>query len=94
MKIITGKDIKGADLYTIENEPIESIALMERAAGTIAQAIAEKADVNTPLLFFIGKGNNGGDGLAVARILWNAGFTCNVFMAFGVDGLSEDCMVN
>ena len=69
MKIFTGHQIKEAARYTIDNEPIESLALMERASEALGQAIAERVAQQSELLFFIGKGNNGGNGLAVARML-------------------------
>lgn len=94
MKILTGKQIKEADRFTIENEPVDSIELMERAAEVIAQAICNEVEQGSDLLFFIGKGNNGGDGLAVARMLANVGFGCSVFMLHAVDELSEECRIN
>ena len=78
MKILTGKDIREADLYTIEHEPVASIDLMERAAAALEAEVvaeAEKAEAaegaahKTEYLIFAGKGNNGGDGLALARLL-------------------------
>ncbi len=60
MKILTGSQIKEADQYTIKNEPIDSIALMERASNAIAQWVCENIDKTISLLFLVGKGNNGG----------------------------------
>ena len=95
MKILTGQQIKEADKYTIENEPISSIDLMERASNTIAQWFCENIDKNNPLLFLIGKGNNGGDGLAAARILFHAGYDCSVCMLTdNKEELTEDCRYN
>lgn len=94
MKIFTGEAIKEADKYTIENEPIASIELMEKAANVIAKRIEIEVKKETPLLFLIGKGNNGGDGLAVARILHNAGYDCSIYSAFDVKDLSEECRYN
>lgn len=94
MKILTGNQIKEADRYTIDNEPIGSIALMERASGIIAQWIDKNIDKKNPLLFLIGKGNNGGDGLAVARILYHSGYNCSVYVPFEKEFLSEDCLYN
>lgn len=94
MKILTGEQIKEADLATIKREPVESIDLMERASETLAQAIAERVSIDSKLLFFIGKGNNGGDGLAVARMLSDAGFSCAVAMVFAPDKCSQECRTN
>ncbi|MFV0418612.1 MAG: NAD(P)H-hydrate dehydratase [Dysgonomonas sp.] len=94
MRILTGEQIKEADRYTIENEPISSIDLMERASTAIAQWIDSNTDKNKSLLFLIGKGNNGGDGLAVARILYHTGYNCSIYLPFEKDQLSEDCLYN
>mgnify|MGYP001511517925 FL=1 len=94
MKILTGSRIREADRYTIAREPIDSIALMERASESIAQWVTGHVRPECPLAFFVGKGNNGGDGLAVARMLHRAGFSCAVYLAFGRDELSEECRFN
>ncbi len=94
MKILTGKDIKEADRYTIDNEPISSIDLMERASESIAEWICHNIDRERHLLFLIGKGNNGGDGLAVARILSQKGYRCSVYLAYRKEQLSEECLTN
>lgn len=76
VKILTPEQCRQADAYTIANEPVKSIDLMERAAKACV-------DWLTPLLkergglrgakagvrLFCGPGNNGGDGLAIARLL-------------------------
>lgn len=94
MKILTGTQIKEADRYTIEHEPISSIDLMERASNTIAEWICNNISKASPLLFLIGKGNNGGDGLAVARILFHAGYDCSVYLPFEKEQLTSECAVN
>ncbi len=94
MKILTAGQIREADRYTMQHEPIESIDLMERASETMAQWIANHIEQHTPLCFLIGKGNNGGDGLAVARILSRAGYDCCVYMVFAPEALSSDCRTN
>ena len=78
MKIFTGKQLSEWDRYTIRHEPIASIDLMERAAGRLADALQRRVPRCSRLTFFVGKGNNGGDGLAMARILSNKGFVCRV----------------
>ena len=94
MKILTGKTIQEADRYTIEHEPISSLDLMERASETLAQWIANHIAQESVLLFVVGKGNNGGDGLAVARMLHGAGFDCRVALIFEPEQLSEQCRQN
>lgn len=94
MKILTGKQIKEADQYTIANEPISSIDLMERAAVALSGELEKLVDKSSPLLFIIGRGNNGGDGLAMARILAERGFKSSVYCLFGEEVLSEDRRTN
>lgn len=94
MKIFTATQIHELDKYTIEHEPIMSIDLMERAAKAITRAITDIWSSNTPIVVFAGPGNNGGDALAVSRLLANMEYKVNVFL-FNTNGhLSEDCAVN
>lgn len=69
MKILTSDQVKEVDKYTIENEPVLSIDLMERAAGKCSEWIINHFPVTRTVNIFVGPGNNGGDGLAVARHL-------------------------
>ena len=81
MKILSRENIQKADQYTIENEPITSIDLMERASEAFVQATVEKHfDFNKPVFVFAGKGNNGGDGLAISRMLSLMNFNVRVFI--------------
>lgn len=94
MKIFTGTQIKELDKFTIENEPVASIDLMERAAKAIVHVLREEWDNRTPFVVFAGPGNNGGDALAVARLMAEAGYKVTVFL-FNVSGkLSDDCATN
>ena len=94
MKILIGNQIREADRCTIEREPVASIDLMERASEAIAQWTGSHIPSGTPLRFFVGKGNNGGDGLAVARMLCHAGFDCTVQLVFDRSALSGECRCN
>ncbi|HEX9651744.1 MAG TPA: NAD(P)H-hydrate dehydratase [Cyclobacteriaceae bacterium] len=69
MKILSAGQIKAADQFTIENEPIRSIDLMERASQQLANWLMQKFDTGKKIIIFCGTGNNGGDGLALARLL-------------------------
>lgn len=78
MKILTTRQIREADVYTIAHEPISSVNLMERAAEGLAFALRNIVEPGTPLVFFCGNGNNGGDGLAMARLLEGI-YPCTVY---------------
>lgn len=93
MKIFNTTHIKSIDQYTIQHEPISSINLMERAAEKIVDFFLQKWDKNTPFLLLAGNGNNGGDGLAIARMLLEVGYTVNVIL-FHTGKLSPECATN
>lgn len=94
IKIFPTIQIKELDAYTIENEPVSSIDLMERASQALAQAIAERWSVETSFTVFAGPGNNGGDALAVSRLLAEQGYRVEVYL-FNTKGvLSPDCETN
>lgn len=94
MKIFTSAQIHELDKFTIEHEPIKSIDLMERAAKALTQAITEVWSQQTSVVVFAGPGNNGGDALAVARMLIDKGYDVVAYL-FNISGhLSEDCMAN
>ncbi len=94
MKIFTSNQIHELDKYTIENEPIPSLDLMERAAKTVTQAITEVYPATMPVVVFAGPGNNGGDALAVARLLSVRNYQVSVYL-FNISGhLSPDCAAN
>jgi len=94
MKIFTSAQIHELDSYTIEHEPVKSIDLMERAARALTQAITSRWDSQVPVVVFAGPGNNGGDALAVARMLVDRDYKVQVFL-FNISGhLSADCAEN
>lgn len=93
MKIFPTASIKRIDAYTIEHEPIPSLLLMERAAAALTRAIAEDAPQGS-FAVFAGPGNNGGDALAVARMLAVAGRTVDVWLVAPDGRLSPDCAAN
>lgn len=68
-KILSAEQVRGADAYTIANEPISSINLMERAATRCFDKILELYPLEQSFSVFCGTGNNGGDGLVIARLL-------------------------
>lgn len=94
MKIFTGAQIRELDKYTIEHEPVNSIDLMERAAKAITRSITETWSKDVPVVVFAGPGNNGGDALAVARMLAEQDYAVSTYL-FNINGaLSDDCAKN
>lgn len=69
MKIFSSEQIRAIDEFTIKHEPIQSIDLMERAAGQLLRWYLPRFERSRRIFIFIGPGNNGGDGLALARML-------------------------
>ncbi len=96
MKVFTTSQIAIIDKYTIENEPIKSIDLMERAASNLACEIRNYIhDEFENLVFICGHGNNGGDGLAIARKLHKLRMVnIKVYLFAQEDKLSDDCAKN
>lgn len=94
MKILTCTQQKEADAYTIANNNILSINLMEKAASLIADEISKRWDRSHRIVVFAGAGNNGGDALAVARLLFSKSYPVEIYL-FNIKGtISEDCMTN
>ena len=81
MKILTASQIREADKATIQKEPIASIDLMERATQRFTQRFVQQfPEHNCPIYIFCGLGNNGGDGLAIARKLLAQRYDVSVFI--------------
>ena len=94
MKIFTSAQIHELDNYTIDHEPIKSIDLMERAAIQLTDSIVAEWDKDMKVVVFAGPGNNGGDALAVARMLAVRGYNVSTWL-FNTSGrLSDDCKKN
>lgn len=89
MKILNVKQIREADQYTIVNEPIASIDLMERASKQIVNWLIKNFTNQYQVIILTGSGNNGGDGLAIARLISEHNFTVRVVLVLGEEG-SED----
>lgn len=103
MKILSAKQIKEGDAYTVKHGPIASVDLMERAGEKCFQWIYDRApklfrngldEREYKFLVFCGKGNNGGDGLVIARLLRRHGYEVEVFVVEFSDKTSKDFDVN
>lgn len=80
MKIFTADQLREWDAYTIRNEPIAPIDLMERAARRCSDWLLQNGWGRQILHIFCGKGNNGGDGLAIARHLIEQGCSVHIYV--------------
>ncbi len=94
MKILTAKQTREIDAYTIANEPIKSIDLMERASKAFVTWFINQYNKNQTVLIIAGAGNNGGDALAIARLLHQKVFRVNVFLAIPNSVGSPDYQTN
>lgn len=81
MKLLATSDqMKMIDKLTIDNLGIPSLVLMENAATAIFNQIKKRYDKNRKFLIVCGNGNNAGDGLALARILYNNGYNVGCYL--------------
>lgn len=93
-KIFSVQQIRRADQYTILHQPVLSIDLMERAATACYNWIRDRYTVQDSFIIFCGTGNNGGDGLAIARLLLTAGYRVQAYMAGAETNATEDFLTN
>lgn len=95
MKILNASQIKELDTYTIVNEPIASLDLMERASLVFVNWFVNKfPNQDIPIYIFCGPGNNGGDGLAVARLLQQRFYNIAVYACQIGSDASKDFQKN
>ncbi|MCB0688779.1 MAG: NAD(P)H-hydrate dehydratase [Saprospiraceae bacterium] len=94
MKILSNQQARQMDQITIESEPITSVNLMERAGRKIAEYILQIIpDPKIHFHVFCGPGNNGGDGLVVARLLEQQHRPVTVYFSHAAK-MSEDARTN
>lgn len=80
MKIFTAHQIRAWDQYTIIEEPVSAVDLMERAAAGCFKWIKKNTPLSKKIIICCGTGNNGGDGLAIARLLHKAKYKVAVYI--------------
>ena len=90
MKIFRNQQIKEIDVYTIKHEPVSSVDLMERAADQLFRWYVNNYDRSRKIIIFTGPGNNGGDGLALARLLSVNRFNAEMFFVKISEKKSDD----
>ena len=96
-KVLTAEEMREVDRLTTEKYGIPSIILMENAAHAAARVITEKLGGSVKgksFLILCGKGNNGGDGAALARILWTQGADVYVYLFGKVEETKGDARIN
>ena len=94
MKLFRYDQIKQIDEYTIKSEPIASIDLMERAAGQLLRWYLTKFERSARVYIFVGPGNNGGDGLALSRMLASNRYDTEVYYIDFTEKTSDDWKIN
>lgn len=80
MKLFTAAQIREWDKFTINEEQITPVELMERAATTCFKWIKKNIPITKHMFICCGSGNNGGDGLVIARLLFEAKFTVSIYI--------------
>src|SRR5579862_3839682 len=86
MRILTAEEMRGVDRAAIERLGLPGLVLMENAALGVVDAIGRQYPRAESAAIFCGPGNNGGDGLAVARQLATRGYAVEIFLAAGKAG--------
>jgi NAD(P)H-hydrate epimerase len=93
MRVLDAKAMRGVDRAAIETLGIPGLVLMENAAIGVVDAVGERFPEASRIVIFCGPGNNGGDGLAVARQLAARGHRPEIGLVFGGREASGDCAV-
>lgn len=88
--LLTGKQMQNADQYTIHEIGIPSMVLMERAAMKIVDIMEQYQLDFRKVLVVCGSGNNGGDGYAIARLLYLKGYNVSIYFAGNDEKRSEE----
>lgn len=94
MKIFRSEQIREIDAFTIKSEPVASVDLMERAASQLLRWYIRNFDRSRRIVILAGPGNNGGDGLALARLLFVNRFNVHIFNIRISGKTSDDWNIN
>lgn len=94
MKLLNAAQIRQWDSATVQRQLISSLTLMERAANACTDWLYTHFSAATPFLVLCGTGNNGGDGLAITRLLLARGYAASALLVKHTDHLSADCAAN
>lgn len=94
IKIFSTDKVRELDKYTIQNEPISSIDLVERAANAFTCEFCRRYSKQNRIIVFAGQGNNGADALAISRLLIDAGYRVETYLFNRYMQLSNECELN
>ncbi len=94
IKIFTTEKVKELDQYTIINEPVTSIDLVERASVVFIREFMRRYSKQNRIVVFAGQGNNGADALAISRLLINEEYKVETFLFNPTQYLSPECREN
>lgn len=94
IKVLRNEQVRDIDRYTLERRNIRSLDLMEQAAAACTTWLLTMIPEGPDFLVVAGQGNNGGDGLAIARMLWNRGKQVKVVIVEGTGTPSADFTTN
>lgn len=94
IKIFATDKVKELDQYTIQNEPISSIDLVERAATVFMHEFCRRYSKQTRIIVFAGQGNNGADALAISRLLKDECYRVETYLFNPTSHISHDCELN
>ena len=89
-KILSAHQMRVADRKTIEYYGVPSAVLMERAALNVVDVVTQHIGSDSRVLVFVGTGNNGGDGVCVARILHTKGIKASIMLCGDEEKFSDD----
>ena len=96
-KVLSAAEMREVDRLTTERYGIPSIILMENAANAVAKVITDKLGGSVEdkrILILCGKGNNGGDGAAIGRILWKEGAIVEIELHADLNDVVGDARTN
>ena len=94
MKVVTAQEMRQIDQQTIEQVGIPGVVLMDHAGSAVVRTIGQHFPECQHIAIFVGKGNNGGDGLVVARQLAHAGQPIQIFLVSPQESFSGDALTN
>ena len=94
MKVVTAAEMRQIDQDTIEGIGIPGIVLMETAGSAIVRAILQHYPTTERIGILVGKGNNGGDGLVIARQLAHTGHDVHIFLVSPADSFTGEAAIN